>query len=180
VYYRVADDELAGVATGVFALELAGAGRRAAARLIDSLLATVGCLAIFMIIGLLDELVDPSGDGDVGALLFLLVLPVACVVWGIRYHVRATRRWGRTPGKWIFGLKVVPLWTNGARGLDIRTAVVREGARGFAAVVPGVNIAIGMVLLAQMLRNRPYWQSKWDREAGTVVVRWSARMRVGN
>jgi uncharacterized RDD family membrane protein YckC len=129
-----------------------------------------------MVVGLVDHFVDPSPDGNAaGALLFLIVFPILCIVWSIRYHVTMTWRWGRTLGKLLLGLKVIPVGTDGTVLPTRQAAALREAARGFSAVVPVVNLGIGAILLGQMLRNRPYWQSKWDRAAGTVVVRSPAR-----
>jgi uncharacterized RDD family membrane protein YckC len=175
VVYAVEGGAVPEVVAGQSVLALAGAGRRAWARVVDGVVLAVGCVVLLLIVGEVSDLVDPSGDGAAGAGLFLLVLPVVCIAWGVRYHVEATWRFGRTLGKWVFGLKVLLAWSDGSEGLVKRAVAVREGARAFAAVVPVVNLVIGAVLLTRMVRERPYWQSKWDAGAETVVVRWPRR-----
>nr|WP_239073889.1 RDD family protein [Streptomyces sp. SID10853] len=152
---------------------LAGPLRRIVARLVDFVVLTVFAAALCVLAAVVFDSVYPDASDGAAFLLSVLLL-VGVPVVTVRVHVRVVQRWGRSLGKWLCGLKVVPLWTDGTVPLTRRAAAVREAAACLATVVPVANVLVGAVLLVQLLSNRPYWQSKFDRAAGTVVVRWPA------
>ncbi|MFE2376718.1 RDD family protein [Streptomyces sp. NPDC059398] len=160
-----------GEAAGPGTLALAGPLRRIVARLVDFVVLTVFAGALCVVAAVVFDSISPdASDGAAFLLCVLLLVGVPLVT--IRVHVRVVQRWGRSLGKRLCGLRVVPLWTDGTVPLTRREAAVREAALCLATVVPVANVLIGAALLVQLLSNRPYWQSKFDRAAGTVVVRW--------
>ncbi|MFJ9374003.1 RDD family protein [Streptomyces sp. NPDC101455] len=164
----VADPDAAAGATGTPVLVLASRGRRIAARLVDTVIASV-----FAFLGF--AAVVESTDGAV----LVLLMPVGFMAGGLFYCVPMVHWWGATVGKRIFGLRVVRLWSDGKLPPSWRDTFIREFDRGGFLALPVLNILVGAILLAQMLKDRaPYHVSQFDRAARTVVVRWPAIARV--
>src|SRR5690349_7121952 len=83
--------------------EIAGAGSRLAAGLLDGLLLAAGYL-LLLALALLLTMADPSGLSG----LVIGVLAGGAVLIVIGYHVVFHLAWqGRTPGKAVLGLRVV-------------------------------------------------------------------------
>ncbi|WP_328330473.1 MULTISPECIES: RDD family protein [unclassified Streptomyces] len=162
-----------GEATGPGVLVLAGPLRRIAARLIDLVVLTAFAAALCTVAAVAFDVVDPEAPDGAAFLLSVLLL-VGVPVVTVRIHVRVVHRWGCSLGKRLCGLRVLPLWTDGTVPLTRRAAAVREAALCLATVIPVANVVIGVPLLVMLLSNRPYWQSKFDRAADTVLVRWPA------
>jgi len=160
----VADPGAAAGATGTPVLVLASRGRRIAARLVDTVIASV-----FAFLGF--AAVVESTDGAV----LVVLMPVGFMAGGLFYCVPMVHWWGATVGKRIFGLRVVRLWSDGTLPPSWRDAFIREFDRGGFLALPVLNILVGAILLAQMSKDRgPYYVSQFDRAARTVVVRWPA------
>jgi len=160
----VADPGAAVGATGTPVLVLAPRGRRIAARLVDTVIASV-----FAFLGF--AAVVESTDGAV----LVVLMPVGFMAGGLFYCVPMVHWWGATVGKRIFGLRVVRLWSDGTLPPSWRDAFIREFDRGGFLALPVLNILVGAILLVQMFKDRgPYYLSQFDRAARTVVVRWPA------
>ncbi|WP_329318130.1 RDD family protein [Streptomyces sp. NBC_01262] len=144
-------------------------GRRIAARCVDVLIAAVFS---FVAVGLIGASADTTG---------LLVL--ALVAWpatAVFYFTASVHWWGTTAGKRLFGLRVVRLWSDGTLPPSWKDAFIREFDRAAFLSIPVLNLLVGAILLVQMARDRgSYHQSKFDRAARTVVVRWLAVVGAG-
>ncbi|MGW2239472.1 RDD family protein [Streptomyces sp. NPDC001759] len=163
----VADGDAAGAAgaSGTPVLVLAPNGRRIAARLVDTAIASVLACLGFMAAA-------AASDG----IALLILIPVGCAAGGVLYHVPLVHWWGTTVGKRIFGLRVVQRWSDGAVAPSWKDAFTREFDRAAFLSIPVLNILVGAILLAQMAKDRgTYHHSKYDRAAGTVVVRRPTR-----
>ncbi|SER01165.1 Uncharacterized membrane protein YckC, RDD family [Streptomyces sp. yr375] len=151
-------------ATGNPVLVLAPDGRRIAARVVDTVIATVfACLGFFV--------EAASTDG----VALVVLLPVGFVAGGLLYYLPLVHWWGTTVGKRIFGLRVARLWSDGTLPPSWKDTFIREFDRGAFLAIPVLNLLVGAILLAYMVKDRgAYHQSKSDRAARTVVVRWPA------
>jgi len=70
---------------------------------------------------------------------------------------------------------VVRLWTDGTLPPSWKDTFLREFDRAAFLALPVVNVLVAVICLVQMAKDRgSYHQSKWDRAARTVVVRWPA------
>ncbi|MEU6404636.1 RDD family protein [Streptomyces sp. NPDC046985] len=146
-------------------LVLASCGRRVAARLVDTVIASVFALFGFMAAA-------ASTDG----VALLLAVPVGFAAGGLVYFVPLVHWWGTTVGKRLFGLRVVRLWSDGTLPPSWKDAFIREFDMGAFLSLPVLNLLVAAIGLAQMSKNwGSYHQSKYDRAARTVVVRWPAR-----
>lgn len=139
---------------------LASNGPRIAARLVDTVLAWVVSAVVLAV-------VIAGTDGG----LMVVLLPVACAGGAVLYFVTQVHWWGTTLGKRLFGLRIARLWSDGTLPPRWKDAFLREGDRAAFLSIPVLNLLIGTILLFQMLKERPYHQSKYDRVARTVVVR---------
>ena len=138
--------------------------RRVAARLVDTVIASLFALLGFIAVG-------SSTDG----IALLVLLPVGCAAGGLLYYVPLVHWWGTTIGKHIFGLRVVRLWSDGTLPPSWKDTFLREFDRAAFLSIPVLNLLVGAILLAQMSKDRgSYHQSKYDRASRTVVVRWPA------
>ncbi|MFD8423543.1 RDD family protein [Streptomyces sp. NPDC059466] len=152
-------------ATGHPVLVLASNGRRIAARLVDTVIAFVFACLGFM---------AAAASSDGAALVVLI--PVGFAVGGVVYFLPLVHWWGTTVGKRLFGLRVVRLWSDGTLPPSWRDTFLREFDRGAFLALPVLNLLVAAILLVQMFKDKAaYHQSKYDRAARTVVVRWPAR-----
>ncbi|MFE3267105.1 RDD family protein [Streptomyces sp. NPDC059215] len=153
-------------ATGNPVLVLAPNGRRIAARLVDTVIAfVVACLGFVAVV--------TWSDG----VALLVLAPVGFAAGGLLYFLPLVHWWGTTVGKQLFGLRVVRLWSDGTLPPSWKDAFIREFDRGVFLVLPVLNLLVAAILLVQMSKDRGiYHQSKYDRAARTVVVRWPARL----
>lgn len=160
----VGDVATVAAATGSPVLVLASNGRRIAARLVDTAIASVFACLGFM---------AAAASSD-GAALIVLV-PLGFAAGGLVYFLPLVHWWGTTVGKRIFGLRVVRLWSDGTLPPSWKDTFVREFDRAAFMSLPVLNLLVGAILLAKMAKDRgTYHQSKYDRAARTVVVRWPA------
>ncbi|KPI01944.1 RDD domain containing protein [Actinobacteria bacterium OK074] len=158
----VTDAAAVATATGRPVFVLASNGRRIGARCVDTVFASVFALLGFMAVA-------ASTDGAI----LVVLLPVGFMAGGLAYYVPLVHWWGTTVGKRIFGLRVVRLWSDGTLKPSWRDAFVREFDRGAFMGLPVLNLLVAAVWLAQMSKDRgTYHQSKYDRAARTVLVRW--------
>ncbi|MFD3621262.1 RDD family protein [Streptomyces sp. NPDC058676] len=149
---------------GSTVLVLAPHGRRIAARLVDTVLASV-----FACLGFMGA--AASSDG----VALLVLVPVGFAAGGLLYYLPLVHWWGTTVGKRIFGLRVVRLWSDGTLPPSWKDTFTREFDRAAFLSIPGLNVLVAVILLARMARDRgTYHQSTYDRAARTVVVRWPA------
>ncbi|MFJ4833603.1 RDD family protein [Streptomyces sp. NPDC088747] len=162
-YVVEGDVDAARAVAGIPVLVLASNGRRVAARLLDTLIASVfACLGFGAAVA--------SSDGAA----LLVLAPVGLAAGGLLYFLPLVHWWGTTVGKRVFGLRVVRLWSDGTLPPSWKDTFLREFDRAAFMTVPGLNLLVGGILLAQMGKDRgTYHQSKYDRVARTVVVRWS-------
>lgn len=160
----VLDVSAVGAATGRPVLLLPAHGRRIVARLVDTVIASVFALLGFMAAA-------ASSDG----VLLLVAVPVGFAAGGLLYYLPLVHWWGTTVGKRICGLRVVRLWSDGTLPPSWKDTFIREFDRAAFLSIPVLNLLVGAILLAQMAKDRgTYHQSKFDRAARTVVVRWPA------
>ncbi|MET8368472.1 RDD family protein [Micromonospora profundi] len=165
---------------------LASFGDRLIAWIIDTALASVVAMVLFMPAFLalwwwmFTEMTQLDPDGTlveptpvtfltgfflpVLLLQFTLVVVLLGIYW--LYHVEYLKRGGQTLGKKIMKLRVVPLDPNGT--LDRRMAGRRWLVQYLAAtLIPGVSYADGF----WQLWDKPWQQCLHDKFAGTVVVK---------
>jgi uncharacterized RDD family membrane protein YckC len=161
----VTDVSATASATGSPVLLLAPHGRRIAARLVDTAIASlIACL-------LLMAVAAPSSDDAAR----LVLTPLSFAAGGLLYYVPAVHWWGTTIGKRIFGLRVVRLWSDGTLPPSWKDTFTREFDRATFLSIPVLNLLVAAILLAQSAKDRgTYHQSKYDRAARTAVVRWPA------
>lgn len=160
----VADVGAVARASGNPVLVLAPKGRRIAARVVDTVIAMAfACLGFFVEVA--------STDG----IALVILMPVGFVAGGLLYYLPLVHWWGTTVGKRIFGLRVVRLGSDGSLPPSWKDTILREFDRGALLAIPVLNLLVGAMLLAYMVKDRgAYHQSKSDRAARTVVVRWPA------
>ncbi|MFF5178781.1 RDD family protein [Micromonospora sp. NPDC000316] len=165
---------------------LASFGDRLLAWLIDTALATVVALVLFMPIfvvlwwRMFTEMTQINPDGtlvepDPGTFFVSFFLPILLLQFGLfvvllglywLYHVEYLKRGGQTLGKKIMKLRVVPL--DPTRTLDRRMAGRRWLVQHLASsLVPGMSYADGF----WQLWDKPWQQCLHDKFAGTVVVK---------
>ncbi|WP_422737233.1 RDD family protein [Micromonospora sp. WMMD729] len=165
---------------------LAGFGDRLLAWLIDTALASIVAMVLFMPIFLVlwwrmfREMTRTNPDGtfvepDPATFLTDFFLPLVLVEIGIfvvllglywLYHVEYLKRGGQTLGKKIMKLRVVPL--DPSRTLDRRMAGRRWLVQYLAcSLVPGLSYADGF----WQLWDKPWQQCLHDKFAATVVVK---------
>lgn len=143
-------------------LVLASNGRRVAARLVDTVIASAFACLGFMAAA-------ASSDG----VALLVLVPVGFAAGGLLYFLPLVHWWGTTIGKRIFGLRVVRLWSDGTLPPSWKDTFLREFDRAAFLSLPVLNLLVGAILLMQMAKDRgTYHQSKYDRAARTVVVRY--------
>jgi uncharacterized RDD family membrane protein YckC len=151
-------------ATGDPVFVLAANSRRIAARCVDGVIAS-----IFAVLGFMGAAALSDG------VALLVLVPVGFAVGGVVYYVPLVHWWGTTVGKRLFGLRVVRLWTDGTLPPSWKDTFLREFDRAAFLALPVVNVLVAVICLVQMAKDRgSYHQSKWDRAARTVVVRWPA------
>ncbi|WP_433536016.1 RDD family protein [Micromonospora sp. CA-249363] len=165
---------------------LASFGDRLLAWLIDTALATVVVMVLFMPVFLVlwwrmfREVTRTNPDGtlvepDPATFLIDFFLPLLLFEIGIfvvllglywLYHVEYLKRGGQTLGKKIMKLRVVPL--DPTRTLDRRMAGRRWLVQYLAcSLVPGLSYADGF----WQLWDKPWQQCLHDKFAATVVVK---------
>ena len=141
---------------------LAGLGTRAAAAVVD----TAICAALFILLLLLVRWLGGSGIGPDGALspfaLTLYFVGQFVILWGY-YVLWEGLRDGQTPGKRIFGLRVV---REGGLAVDFAASAARNLVR-VLDMQPGFLFGVGLVSAALSRQSRRLG----DHVAGTVVVR---------
>jgi len=157
-------------ATGSPVFVLPSHGRRVAARLVDTVIAFFFALLGFFAVA-------ASTDGAA----LVVLLPVGFAAGGVVYYVALVHWWGTTVGKRIFGMRIVRLWTDGTLTPSWKDAFLREFDRAAFLAIPVVNLLVAAIWWAQMSKDRgTYHQSKYDRVARTVVVRWPSVVGGGN
>ncbi len=142
-------------------LELAGVGSRAAAALVDTLVASLGLLLLIWLASLFG-LTESTGT-LAGWLLALVVLVFAFVFLGYFVLLEALNG-GRTLGKQLLGIRVV---METGHAITPTAAVVRGLFRLLDAYFPLLPFLPGLVMIFLHGRN----QRVGDLVAGTIVVR---------
>ncbi len=146
-----------------FDFELAGAGSRFVAFLLDALILVLAngiwivTMVWFGVFGV--GMILPGGLPAVAA---LLLLGSFTITWGYFIFFEGTRN-GQTPGKKAFGLRVVH---EGGHPLTLRGAVIRNLVR-FVDIQPMPSCLVGGISILL----HPRAQRPGDLAAGTVVVR---------
>jgi uncharacterized RDD family membrane protein YckC len=147
-------------------VEVAGAGSRFAATLLDVLIVFVSWLVLIFVIGLISA-VDPTKASD---FLAGLLIGGSTLLW-LGYFALFHLRWnGQTPGKIALGIRVVSLDGQPARPMQIllRTILMPIDA------LPVIPAAIGWVLCVLTEKH----QRLGDFVAGTMVVRLRTQLDV--
>src|SRR4051812_2522377 len=140
----------------VLQFETAGLGSRMLARVLDSLIQVAGLFAILLVVVIVNRL----GVGST-PLTILMLFSVFAVIF--LYPVLFETLWrGRTPGKAVFGLRVV---TREGAPVRFRHAAIRSGLW----VVDGLLFS-GAVAVISILATRDNVRLG-DIAAGTLVVR---------
>ncbi|PLW72741.1 RDD family protein, partial [Streptomyces sp. DJ] len=154
----------------------AGLGRRLAARLLDLVLvgAVVGAVGTPLIMASIAHIEDKMRaaeltgqtvtvwliDGTTGPYLGMLV--AALLVTGLLYEALPTAKWGRTPGKKLFGLQVLDVESQmpPTLGRSLRRWLVHQllGA-----------LVVGVLDAAWCLVDKP-WRQCWHDKAGRTFV----------
>lgn len=141
---------------------IAGLGTRAAAALVD----TGICIALLALLLLLVRLLGGSqwsGPDSASPLaLSLLFLGQFAIMWGY-YVLWEGLRDGQTPGKRLFGLRVV---RDGGLAVDLAASAARNLVR-VMDMQPGFVFGVGLVSAALSAQSRRLG----DYVAGTIVVR---------
>ncbi len=140
-------------------LDLAGAGSRFAAALLDSIILGIGSLLFFLVLAAIAS-IDSSGFSGFLLGIYLGGLVLLVVAYHFAFHLLDK---GFTPGKRILGIRVVS--TNGqpatAFQLLLRALIQPIDVLLF------VPISIGLVAIAAGSRS----QRLGDLAAGTMVIR---------
>src|SRR5467141_3423535 len=141
--------------------ELAGAGSRLAAGLLDLLLLVLGLLAFWIgggaIIGSVSSAPEMRGWLNAG-----MIILTFCFLWGY-FTLFEALNGGRTPGKQALGIRVV---LDTGRSITPQAAVVRNLVRFIDCYAP---IPVAPALLSMFLH--PSNKRPGDMAAGTIVVR---------
>lgn len=162
------DTEVISPESVTFTYDLAGLGSRFAALLIDLLIQLVLLFALLAVANgslYIDVTVyNPKQAQNMGLSLWVwaaLVLLTFAILWG--YFVFFEMMWnGQTPGKRIFGLRVIRA---GGYPVDLLASAVRNLIR-YVDFLPG-TYSVGAFT---MFLSR-HWQRLGDHAAGTLVVR---------
>ncbi|WP_308314776.1 RDD family protein [Streptomyces sp. CNQ085] len=156
----------------------AGLGRRLGARVVDGVLtAAVAAAVAFPFAGPSAEhfreqvaAAEQAGetrqiwlvDGTTG--VYLAIVLGALLLFGLLYEVLPTARWGRTPGKKLFGVQVLDIEEQGTPsfGAALRRWLV------YGLLAP---LGVGVVNVLWCLFDRPWRQCWHDKAARTFVAR---------
>src|SRR5690242_1633542 len=143
-------------------VDLAGLGSRAAAGIVDTIVAGLGILVLFWLLTLL---VGAPGAGDalVGWVLALVILLLAFAFLGYFVAFEALNG-GRTVGEQMLGIRVV---MDSGHPLTPTAAVVRSLFRLLDCYFPLLPFFPGLAMIFLHRRN----QRLGDIVAGTIVVR---------
>ena len=151
---------------GAVVVELAPAGRRFAAMVIDLLVAGMSLVVPALLASGLQSVIDPDSDA-----YFLLGVWLIGFVWLTFYGTVCVAWWGGTPGLLVSRLRVARVWEGNAKPTF---AQAFRRARFLATVgwlIPLVNVFVVLVRLGNVLKERPYHHSSFDTIVGTVVIR---------
>lgn len=140
-------------------LDLAGAGARFAAGLLDLLLLMLGSLLFLLVIALITA-ADPSGMSRFFLGLYLGGTGFLIVGYHVLFHVLDK---GRTPGKRALGIRVTSTDGQSASAFQVLVRALIQPID----VILLLPISIGLMLIAVTPRN----QRLGDLAAGTIVVR---------
>ncbi len=142
-------------------LELAGVGSRAAAALVDTVLATVGLLLLVWMVSLTGF--ASTGDKLAGWFLAAAILLFTFGLLGYFVLCEALNG-GRTLGKQLVGIRVV---METGHSVTATAAVVRNLFRLLDCYLPVLPFLPGLAMIFLQRRN----QRLGDLAAGTIVVR---------
>ena len=146
-------------------MELAPAGRRFLAMLIDLALAAVTLVVPGLGASAVQMLVNPDGNG-----YWMLSIWLLGFVWFTFYGAVCVALWGGTPGLLLTGLRVARVWDGYARPSWQESYRRARFLAGMGWLFPVVNAVVVLTRLGDVLRHRPYHHSAVDTIAGTVLV----------
>jgi len=173
----VREDPFAAVARAQAAVRPAALGKRAAARLIDTLVLAVvtGAVAVPLVgkaVDHIDAKIDAAKrtgetvtvwllDATTGT--YLAILLGVLLLFGVLYEALPTAKWGRTLGKRLCGLHVEDIQDHQSPTFG---AALR---RWLVYVVPGL-LVVGVVGMLWCLVDKPWRQCWHDKAARTFVA----------
>jgi len=143
--------------------EIAGAGSRFAAGLLDGIVIALGYLSALLAL-LLPGLFDPTGISRVAQGLLLGGALLAVLAYHVLFHALAE---GRTPGKRALGIRVLSV---DGRPPSLLQVVIRALIWPIDVMFP-VPLPVGLVVIAATSLH----QRLGDLFAGTLVVRDESR-----
>jgi uncharacterized RDD family membrane protein YckC len=163
----------------------AGLGKRFGARLVDGVLTSAVAVGVaFPFAGQAVDHVQQKIDAvrqagetkqvwliDATTGGYLAVVVGALLLFGLVYEVLPTRRWGRTLGKKMFGLRVLTMEQQESPGFV--SALLRWLTYGGLAV-----LVVGVVNVLWCVFDRPWRQCWHDKIAGTFVSKDSGEIRL--
>jgi hypothetical protein len=141
--------------------------RRYGGRMIDvELFGLVGIVPIMILVYLVDEAAGDWLTSGSRLASYLVLAPLAWLL-SIPFTAFCLSRWSTTPGKLLFGVRVV---SQGGGKLSYREALRRE----LSLLVWGVGLGLPLISLFAMIRSYAdleiEHESKWDRQVGSVVL----------
>lgn len=141
--------------------------RRVLAAVTDVVL--VGLVALGLAVARVDLTLDASlAEGVATALELAATASVVAVVLGLAHEVIGIAVWGRTIGKWLFGLVVHRADGDGPVGWY--RAAVRAGVPFVSGLAPVVGSLAPAVVYGWLLSDRERRQGLHDKAAHTIVV----------
>lgn len=141
--------------------------RRLLAAVTDIVL--VGCVAMIVALVRVDFVTGGSLAELITASLELAATAsLVAVVVGLAHEIVGVAVWGRTLGKWAFGLRVRRSDDHGSVGWY--SAAMRAGVPFAAGLAPMVGQIAPALVYGWLLRDQEHRQGLHDKAAGTVVV----------
>lgn len=141
--------------------------RRLLAAVTDIVL--VGCLAIAVGLTRVDLVTGGSlSDLITASLELAATASLVAVIVGLAHEIIGVAVWGRTLGKWAFGLRVRR--SNDHRAVGWYSAAMRAGVPFAAGLAPMVGQIAPALVYGWLLRDQEQRQGLHDKAADTVVV----------
>jgi uncharacterized RDD family membrane protein YckC len=142
--------------------------QRVFARVVDELIVI---FPFSLVLQTLRGLAEARGGGDTEP-NYLLALVAGALVLQVLYEVIAVAVWGRTLGKWLFGVRVAR-YTDGARPTWTQSTLrcLLWAAPDAAGVALFGVLSVGALPVFLSAFRRPLRRGWHDEAGGTIVVR---------